>query len=169
LTHPGDALVPDANMVFDRRRPIGAPTDEVWPWLVQLGKRRAGWYLPHGVERLLPPRRRATRALMSEFQHLKRGDRIPDYGGRDAWLEVAEIDPPRALVYRTERHGTRFSWALLLTPTDSGSELHLRFRARLRSRGVRRRVLTALGDLADSASVELMVRGLRERAAEARR
>lgn len=163
MTNPGDELMADANMVFDRRRGIAAPADEVWPWLVQLGKDRAGWYLPRGVERLLPPGRRATRAILHEHQRLAVADRVPDYGGRDAWLEVAQIDPARALVYRTERRGTPFSWALLLAPTAAGSELHLRFRARLRSRGVRRHVITVLGDLADAATVELMIRGLRER------
>jgi hypothetical protein len=38
----GDELVPDANLVFDRSRTISAPPDAVWPWLLQLGKHRAG-------------------------------------------------------------------------------------------------------------------------------
>ena len=41
---PGDDLV-RADVVMDRGFDLPAPPDEVWPWLVQLGKRRAGWYL----------------------------------------------------------------------------------------------------------------------------
>ena len=31
---------------MDRAFEVSAPPDVVWPWLVQLGKARAGWYLP---------------------------------------------------------------------------------------------------------------------------
>ena len=51
---PGDDLVA-ADVVMDRGFDLGAPPSEVWPWLVQLGKRRAGWYLPRSVEVLVPP------------------------------------------------------------------------------------------------------------------
>jgi len=40
---------------------VAAPPAAVWPWLVQLGKKRAGWYLPAAAERFLPPGRRAAR------------------------------------------------------------------------------------------------------------
>ena len=51
---PGDDLVPSADVVMDRAFTVSAPAEEVWPWLVQLGKQRAGWYLPRRLERLLP-------------------------------------------------------------------------------------------------------------------
>jgi hypothetical protein len=162
--YPGDELVPDANAVFDRRAIVRAAPEEIWPWLVQLGKHRAGWYLPRGAERFVPPGRRASRAILPEHQALAVGDRIPDYGGRHDWLEATRIEPPLMLVYRTERRGTPFSWALLMTPLDPASTvLHLRFRARLRGRGARRRAVVVLGGAVDAATGELMIRGLRER------
>ncbi|HEY6524489.1 MAG TPA: hypothetical protein VIY10_12005 [Solirubrobacteraceae bacterium] len=162
----GDDLIPDANMVFDRVAIIDASAGEVWPWLLQLGKRRAGWYLPHRLERLLPPRRRATRRVDPRWQALAVGDRIPDYGGRDEYLEVARIEPGRALVYRSERKGAPFTWALLLEPQGPGATaLRLRFRGRLRSSGWRRRAIVATGDFFDWATGALMLAGLRERVA----
>ena len=53
-TLPGDDLVDPADVVMDRAFSLPAPPDTVWPWLVQLGKRRAGWYLPRWVDRVLP-------------------------------------------------------------------------------------------------------------------
>ena len=162
---PGDELVADATLVFDRERVIPAAPEAIWPWLVQLGKRRAGWYLPARVERVLPPGRRALRVIEPRWQELGVGVRIPDYGGREAWLEVALIDAPRALVYRSERHGgALFSWALLLEPLPAArTRVQLRFRGRIRSRGLRGRLIGAVGGAFDWATSELMLRGLAER------
>jgi hypothetical protein len=165
-TAPGDELIPDATMVFDRVSVIDAAPAEIWPWLMQLGKRRAGWYLPRSVERLLPPGRRAARRIDPRWQTLAVGDRIPDYGGRDEYLEVARIEPGRALVYRSERGGAPFTWALLLEPQGPGAtHLRLRFRGRLRSTGWRRRAIVTGGDLLDWATGALLLAGLRERVA----
>jgi hypothetical protein len=167
---PGDDLIPDANMIFDRIAVIDASAGEVWPWLMQLGKRRAGWYLPQRLERALPPGRRATRRVDPRWQELGVGDRIPDYGGRDEYLEVARIEPGRALVYRSERRGAPFTWALLLEPQAPGvTALRLRFRGRLRSTGWRRHAIVTGGGVFDRATGALMLAGLRERVAAYRR
>jgi hypothetical protein len=160
----GDELLPVANMIFDRRITLDATPERIWPWLLQLGKHRAGWYLPARLERLLPARRRASRLIDARFQDLKLGDRIPDYGGRDEWLEVARLEPPVALVYRTERRGRPFTWALLLTAAEPGrSELRLRFRGHLRSQGWQRRAIVTAGGFFDWLTGALMVEGLAER------
>ncbi len=51
---PGDGIVEVADVVMDRAFTVPDAPDRVWPWIVQLGKRRAGWYLPRRVERFLP-------------------------------------------------------------------------------------------------------------------
>ena len=43
---PGDGLVPEADVVMDRGFDLPAGPEQVWPWIVQLGKGRGGWYLP---------------------------------------------------------------------------------------------------------------------------
>src|SRR5690349_12605576 len=78
---------------MDRAFTVAAPPAAVWPWLVQLGKKRAGWYLPAAAERFLPPGRRAAPDIRPAWQRLAVGDVIPDYGGRDETFEVAAIEP----------------------------------------------------------------------------
>jgi uncharacterized protein YndB with AHSA1/START domain len=164
---PGDELLPDANLVFNRSRTIPAPADAVWPWLLQLGKDRAGWYMPGAVERLVPRRRRGSRRLEDRWQGLSVGDQIPDYGGRNARLEVVRIEPSQLLVYRDERRGAPFTWAISLTPREvNQTDVQLRFRGRLQSTGLKRWVLRALGHLLDALSGELMLRGLEERVSD---
>ena len=101
---PGDDLVPAADVVMDRAFDLRATPEQVWPWFLQLGKKRAGWYLPRWVERCEPPSRRGLRridhALVDEV-HV--GHVIPDWGGREATFEVAVLEPPHALVHTTQR------------------------------------------------------------------
>ena len=41
---PGDDQVPDPLAASTRAVSVRAPASAVWPWLVQMGWRRAGWY-----------------------------------------------------------------------------------------------------------------------------
>jgi len=41
---PGDDLVPRPTFNATRAISIAAPAVEIWPWLVQVGLTRAGWY-----------------------------------------------------------------------------------------------------------------------------
>jgi hypothetical protein len=159
-TLPGDELVPSADVVMDRAFSLPAPPAEVWPWLVQLGKRRAGWYLPRRLERLVPPSRRGLRRLEPAYLSLAVGDTIPDWGGRDATFTVAELVPDHHLVHASTRGHVQVSWCLLLTPEGGGTRMHLR----LRLGGVRRRWLAEYaGGAVDRLTVAGLAAGLRER------
>jgi hypothetical protein len=50
---PGDDVLPDAVTVTTRAVTIQAPASAVWPWVVQMGQDRAGFYTQNWVERLL--------------------------------------------------------------------------------------------------------------------
>ena len=152
--------MPDATVVMDRAFSLPAPPVEVWPWFAQLGKRRAGWYLPRWVEALVPPSRRGLRHLAPALQHLAPGDVIPDWGGRDATFEIVEHAPPTTLVHRSTRGRVRLSWAIVLGAEGAGTRVHLR----LRLAGVRRERLAEVGGGAfDLLTVAGLAAGLRER------
>lgn len=158
---PGDDLVV-ADVVMDRGFDLPAPPERVWPWLVQLGKQRAGWYLPASAERLVPRRRRALRHLEPRFLHHRVGDVIPDWGGADATFTLAAIEPPRLLLYTSRRGRTDLTWCLHLTPVPptGGTRVHLR----LRLGPVRHvRLASSVGGLVDAATIVGLAAGLRER------
>jgi len=165
---PGDDIVPAARVVMDRATTLPAPPEAVWPWLVQLGKRRAGWYLPAWLETVVPEARRGIRTIDPRWQGLAVGDVIPDWGGAGATFDVAVLDPPRALVYRSTRtrkqgEPMELSWALVLTARHGGeSRLHLRLRVSELGRRAPA-LVTAFGELMDEATVRPMFAGLRER------
>jgi hypothetical protein len=163
-TLPGDDLVRRPDVVMDRAFDLPASPDEVWPWFVQLGKKRAGWYLPHSVERFVPPSRRALRRIEPALQQLRVGSVIPDWGGRHETFEVAIIEPPHALVHTTQRGRTLGSWAIVLTAYDEGAATHVQLRLRLAPVKRIRLAMTA-GELLDASTIAGLAAGLRERLA----
>jgi len=166
---PGDDLVPDPQVVMNRAGSVPARAADVWPWLIQLGKARAGWYLPAWIERFVPRDRRAARAIEQRWQTLSVGDRVPDYGVGEAEFEVAVCDPPATLVYttvrRTRRGAVTASWALVLRDLPDGTGVLL---LRLRLTGLRHPRLTgAVGGWFDALTTAAMIAGLRERVGRA--
>ena len=158
---PGDDVVAPADVVMDRAFTLDAPPEAVWPWVVQLGKRRAGWYLPALVERVVPPSRRGLRRLDERHRALDVGDVVPDWGGADATFTVVSLEPARHLLYRSTRGRTHLTWCLELTPLDGPrTRMHLR----LRLAPVRhRRLAEGVGGLVDQLTVMGLAAGLRER------
>jgi hypothetical protein len=155
----GDELVA-ADVVMDRAFTLTAQPEIVWPGLVQLGKRRAGWYLPRSVERFIPPSRRAIRRLEPVWQELSVGDIIPDYGGRHETFEVVILIATQVIVYRSTRGRIDLTWSITLTPLDDGTRVHLR----LRLGPVRRQWLArTVGDFFDLLTIAGMAAGLAER------
>jgi hypothetical protein len=116
---PGDELKNPMGHrpVSTRAITIDAPPEGVWPWLVQMGSGRAGFYTHEWVERLLfityADGHSSTR-IHPEWQELEVGDRIPY--SRLNTVPVQLVDPPRAL-WAGER--------LVLEPLDDGTKTRL--------------------------------------------
>ena len=153
---------PDVTM--DRAFTLDAPADDVWPWIVQLGKKRAGWYFPRAVERFIPRSRRGLRAIDPRWQSLEVGDVIPDYGGAEATFEVDRIRPGRLIVYRSVRGRMSMTWTINLTTVGDGrTRLHFRV---ILGPVKRRRLAETGGGFFDYVTILGLAAGLRERLAE---
>lgn len=160
----GDDLIARPDVVMDRAFTVAAPSAAVWPWLVQLGKKRAGWYLPAAAERLLPPGRRAARDIRPAWQRLAVGDVIPDYGGRHETFQVAAIEPGSVLVYRSVRGRMNVTWSITLLPVPVRGQAGTRVHLRLRLGPVRRPWLArTAGEFVDALTIAGMAAGLKER------
>jgi hypothetical protein len=75
----GDHIIPRPQFVITHSITIDATPETVWPWLVQMGWHRGGWYTAQWVDKLLFPENRASADhILEEFQDLHIGDFIPD-------------------------------------------------------------------------------------------
>jgi hypothetical protein len=172
---PGDDVLPHADPVIERHLHLGGSTEDVWPWLEQLGKNRGGWYLPRAVERLVPARRQALRHVDEALLGLAVGDLIDDWGPGDPAFELLRIERPHHLVWWSERprrprRGVprppmRLTWALVLSP-EPGARSHVHLRLRLDLGKPAGPVATYGGDAVDWLTVWLLGKGLSERLRE---
>jgi hypothetical protein len=87
---------------------IEAPPAKVWPWLVQMGYGRAGWY---SWDHLDNWGRASAERIHPEWQEIAIGDHLPSMPEEKAWWEVAALEPERFL-------GLRASVDLLMRPFD---------------------------------------------------
>lgn len=109
---PGDDLAADSTVGSTRAITVKAPVEDVWPWLVQIGYGRGGFYSHDWLENLFvgllrgTPGYRSAETVLPEHQGLTPGDFIPAappdvLGGRVAnvtrW-KVLAVEPYRALV-----------------------------------------------------------------------
>jgi hypothetical protein len=118
---PGDDLVPDPRFGYTQAITVRASAEEVWPWLVQIGYRRAGWYSHDWIHRLLgiagsvDDSRRSADRVIPELQELEVGDLIEIAPGMG--FEVLEIEPRHFILTGTE--GGSWVWFLDTVAADS--------------------------------------------------
>lgn len=132
---PGDEIEPTATYVTTRAATINAPPQAIWPWLVQMGQDRAGFYTHNWVERVLQSGIPDTSVIRSEWQHLEVGDLMRtnrDIGGKPMGWPVAAVEQGRSLVV-TSKNMPAGTYAFVIDPIDGGtSRLIVRDRARWR-------------------------------------
>lgn len=138
---PGDEIVLDPTVVTDHAVTIHAPPSEVWPWLVQMGWGRGGWYTARWVDRLLfPANGPSAERIIPELQDIEVGSFIPDGPPEtECGLFVERLEPEHALVLHSNSHlptswrrraTADWSWAFVLTPDDNGQRTRFHFRSR---------------------------------------
>ena len=118
LAMPGDALSDRPTFLATRAITINATPEAIWPWLVQIGWGRAGFYGYDILENIASPRgMHSAERIIPELQQLAVGDPLPlsAAGG----LVVNAVAPNRYLVWsgRTGRYPGAFTWALI--PMDA--------------------------------------------------
>jgi hypothetical protein len=162
---PGDVVVPDA-VQSTRAMTIHARASAIWPWLVQIGQDKGGFYSYDVLERLAGAQIRNADRIHPEWQELKAGDLVRTYRYVPRWEPlgwfVVEIVPEQALVVRNKT--STWSWALVLEPVDgTTTRLILRTRA-LRRSGPLAKIDLFTGEPAHLIMEVGVLRGVRQRA-----
>jgi hypothetical protein len=164
---PGDDLIANPDLVATRAITVPALADRVWPWIVQLGQGRGGFYSYDVLENLVGCDIHSADRVVSQWQDLKVGDQVklhPEVG-----LDMAMVEPGRALVLRggvpmgAVPPPYDFTWAFVVRERPEGTT---RLQVRERYAYTRRWAPLLVEPVAVVAFVmsHKMLRGIRDRA-----
>jgi hypothetical protein len=93
---PGDEIVPHPRVASTRAITIQARAEQVWPWLVQIGQDRGGFYSYDRLENLLGLNIHSADRIVPEWQDLSVSDTIKL--AAPMGLAVTFLEPNRAVV-----------------------------------------------------------------------
>lgn len=155
---PGDGLVAKADYVATRAITIDAPPHQVWPWLVQIGSGRAGWYTYDRIDNAGMP---SATEILPQLQQLAVGDLIPMVAGKDIGLRVKELEPERRMLWWDEQG--EYSWEWVLEPADGRTRLIQRLRV-TRHPWTRRMLYELVAANGDVVMQRRLLRGIKQRA-----
>src|SRR5437868_4353687 len=116
----GDDVVKQPTFNATRAVTITARPEEIWPWLIQIGVTRAGWYSYDWLDNLGHP---SAERIIPEFQHLAVGDVIPlsPDGTQGQWVKAIERN--RRMVRGAAARGTGQARAAIAATTRCSAPL----------------------------------------------
>jgi hypothetical protein len=155
---PGDGVVPDPTFDATRAITIAARPDQIWPWLLQVGVKRAGWYSYDLLDNLGRP---SAREIIPELQQVGVGDVVPLSPDGTQGVRILALDLPRSMMWGTLPDTT---WLWLCEPqADGTTRLITRIRSRYRwlSPTI---AFSLLVEFADIWMIRKMLLNIRERA-----
>ena len=140
---PGDDVISRPTFCATRAVTINATPEQIWPWIVQIGYLRAGFYSYDVLDNDGIP---SAEQILPEYQGLRVGDLIPL--SETANVRATELEPARLLVLVFEVDGTwsDATWVWGLYPDDSGST-RLITRLRVNAKRLRSRLFLDLGEI----------------------
>jgi hypothetical protein len=97
----GDSLIENPRLQATHAITVHAPPEAIWPWLVQMGQGRGGFYSYEGIERLLGLRPGNANQIIPNLQELHAADELP-LAPNGAGLPVDIVVPYRTLVMHSD-------------------------------------------------------------------
>ncbi len=122
---PGDELILSPNIGYTRAVSVKAAPEQIYPWIVQIGAEKGGWYSYDWFEtNILRCQNTNADRIHEEWQGLQVGGQVkmcPDENMPPAY-KVARMDPNQAIVLG-HQDGDRWveAWQFVLVPQGDGT------------------------------------------------
>ncbi len=114
---PGDEMIPHAAGSLTHAITVRCTPRELWPWLIQMGADRAGWYSYDAVDNGSRP---SAEHIVPELQNPKVGTVFPALPGTDDGFVLTESDPPHSMVLAWPGPEGQYlvTWVFMLVAID---------------------------------------------------
>ena len=124
-----DDLIPEPMASITHGITIDAPSVNVWPWLIQMGAGRAGWYSWDIIDN---GRVRSARSILAEYQSVEVGQIFPAIPGAEDVFVLQDMVPEKHLVLcvPSSSEGFLVSWEFMLEPI-ADNKMRLLVRGRI--------------------------------------
>ena len=157
---PGDGVVDRADYVATRAITIQAPAEDVWPWLVQIGSGRAGWYSYDRLDNGGVP---SASDILPEYQSIAVDQLVPMVPGDEIGVWIKEIEPGHRVLW-WDRKG-EYSWEWVLDELSPGvTRLVSRLRATYPPLLSKRTLYAVVATTGDIVMMRRCLLGIRDRA-----
>src|SRR5437763_7032329 len=159
----GDDVVKHPTFNATRAVTIQARPEEIWPWLVQMGITRAGWYSYDWLDNLGKP---SAQRILPQFQHVAVGDLVPLSPDGKQGMGVKAFEPDQWMLWWDKKGEMTWSWGLY---PQEVSQTRLITRVRMHYRWLSPAILlTLLVELTDIAMMRKCWLDMMQRAERAR-
>ena len=123
---PGDKVVDRPSFNATRAVTIDAPAKNIYPWIVQMGVNRAGWYSYDLLDNL---GRQSAKTILPQYQHIEVGDIIPMSPDGKQGMLVKDFRENEWILWGDESDNTSWVWGIY-PEGDSRSRLVTRVRVK---------------------------------------
>jgi len=113
---PGDDIVQYPDFNATRGVTVQASPEQIWPWLVQIGHTRAGWYSYDLVDNLAKP---SAEKIVPEWQNLQIGDLVPISPDGKYGFRVKDFEVNKWMLW-WDNEGD-LSWLWFFSPLEDGT------------------------------------------------
>lgn len=143
---PGDEYLTSPNFNATRAITINAKAEKIWPWLIQIGDKRGGWYSYDFFNYKGLP---SAKKLIPKYQHIEHGDKI----SMGFWVKDFRKD--KWILLEGNSAKDKMTWLLMLEPVD---KYNTRFISRLRIQRYNLKLTERLSHLVFDFSEVMMTR-----------
>lgn len=138
---------------------IAAPAACIYPWLVQMGVSRAGWYSYDLLDNLARP---SAEVILPEHQHIRVGDVVPMSPDGKQGMHVRGFQQDGWLLWWDNKGDSTWAWGIY---ADDAGTSRLVSRVRLRYRWLSPSIIFSLFvEFFDLAMMRRAMLGIKRRA-----
>jgi hypothetical protein len=106
---PGDEIVDKPSFNATRAVTIHAPAQNIYPWIVQMGVSRAGWYSYDLLDNL---GRRSAESILPEYQNMQAGDLVPISPDGKHGMWVKQLRKNKWVLWWDKKGDTTWVWEI---------------------------------------------------------